>query len=359
MMRSGTTLLQRLLSCDDAPLPARSGGKCASRLRRRATGQKIPDPRIAAAEAQVAQTRQFAPELFAIHPSFANEAEEEIVFPRQRVSFPRARGVLRCTRSTASGSTTRILRPLTKISKRMSANSYSGRKNSVENERGRWILKTPAHLGYLDTLFATFPGCPCRSHAPRSARNHSLPARASTPPSGACTPGDVDPHRVGQASGSSACFTNNGACPFDPKGHARRSRSASPTFSFRGRRNRSPPPGTERLYDTLGIDWQRRTPATAWKQWLARDGQEERVPPTATAQMNSGLLPGERSTKPSHAYTERFISPRNSRVPSEGQEVLRYVHAFATPSPLEVPPWTPIRSPHPNNTSTNSSTLER
>ena len=38
------------------------------------------DPRIAISEAREAKSRELAPELFAIHPMYAREAEEEIVF---------------------------------------------------------------------------------------------------------------------------------------------------------------------------------------------------------------------------------------------------------------------------------------
>jgi hypothetical protein len=79
MMRSGTTLVQRLLAAD--PRFASAAGweviEVAPRLDHDWSGT---DPRIAAALARQAQTQEFMPDLFAIHPMYALEAEEEIVF---------------------------------------------------------------------------------------------------------------------------------------------------------------------------------------------------------------------------------------------------------------------------------------
>lgn len=67
MMRSGTTLLQRLLAAD--PRFDRAYGwevvEAAARLDHRLA--RI-DPRIAVSEAREAKSRELAPDLFAIHP---------------------------------------------------------------------------------------------------------------------------------------------------------------------------------------------------------------------------------------------------------------------------------------------------
>nr|WP_249266701.1 sulfotransferase [Mycobacterium colombiense] len=80
MMRSGTTLLQRLLAADPRFVCAYGWEvvEAAPRLDHRFTG--APDPRIAISEAREAKSRELAPELFSIHPMYAREAEEEIVF---------------------------------------------------------------------------------------------------------------------------------------------------------------------------------------------------------------------------------------------------------------------------------------
>jgi hypothetical protein len=79
MMRSGTTLIQRLLSRDPRFYCA-LGWEIAEPLPRPGTNWDEPDPRIAAGEARSRQMREFAPELYTIHPTDAHEADEEIVF---------------------------------------------------------------------------------------------------------------------------------------------------------------------------------------------------------------------------------------------------------------------------------------
>ena len=82
MMRSGTTLLQRLLAAD-ARFNCAYGWEVvevAPRLDHRFNGPDVSDPRIALSEAREAKSRELAPDLFVIHPMYAREAEEEIVF---------------------------------------------------------------------------------------------------------------------------------------------------------------------------------------------------------------------------------------------------------------------------------------
>ena len=83
MMRSGTTLLQRLLAADARFASAPAAGKLwRSRptYDYRFTGLDIADPRIAISEMREAKSRELARGLFTIHPMYAREAEEEIVF---------------------------------------------------------------------------------------------------------------------------------------------------------------------------------------------------------------------------------------------------------------------------------------
>ena len=79
MMRSGTTLVQRLLAADRRFHCAYGWEvvEVAPKLDHAFGGE---DPRIAIGEAREAKSRAVAPDLFAIHPMYAREAEEEIVF---------------------------------------------------------------------------------------------------------------------------------------------------------------------------------------------------------------------------------------------------------------------------------------
>ncbi|GJM38720.1 MAG: putative sulfotransferase [Acidimicrobiales bacterium] len=154
MMRSGTTLMQRILAADPRVTCAYGWeiGEVAPSLD---TDWAAADPRIAAARAQEAQSRKFVPELFAIHPMYAEEAEEEIMFladaflshvPEASADVPAYRRWLDDQDFTpAYDHLHRMLQLL----------QWQKRRRGVLGDR--WVLKTPAHLGYLDELAARFP----------------------------------------------------------------------------------------------------------------------------------------------------------------------------------------------------------
>ncbi|WP_370653161.1 MULTISPECIES: sulfotransferase family protein [Mycobacterium] len=156
MMRSGTTLLQRLLAADPR-LSCAYGWEVvevAPRLGYRFDGQGGPDPRIAISEAREAKSRELAPELFTIHPMYAREAEEEIVFladaflshvPESGANLPHYRSWLDAQDFTpAYDYLHRMLQFL------------QWQKRQRGQQPRRWVLKSPAHLGYLDLLRAQF-----------------------------------------------------------------------------------------------------------------------------------------------------------------------------------------------------------
>jgi LPS sulfotransferase NodH len=123
MMRSGTTLLQRL---------------------------------IAKAVAREEQSRQWVPDLYAIHPMYALEAEEEIVFladaflshvPESGAHVPAYRSWIDDQDFAPAYDHLHRMLQLLQWQKRLRGEAAD-----------RWVLKTPAHLGYLDDLRARFPG---------------------------------------------------------------------------------------------------------------------------------------------------------------------------------------------------------
>ena len=154
MMRSGTTLLQRLLAADPRFHCAYGWEvvEVAPKLDHVFGGE---DPRIAISEAREAKSRELAPDLFAIHPMYAREPEEEIVFlsdaflshvPEAGAHLPVYRAWIDDQDFTpAYAYLHRMLRFL-QWQKRQ--------RNSVAS---RWVLKSPAHLGYLDRLREQFP----------------------------------------------------------------------------------------------------------------------------------------------------------------------------------------------------------
>ena len=157
MMRSGTTLLQRLLAADRRFHCAYGWEvvEVAPRLGYEFGGS---DPRIAVSETREAKSRELAPDLFTIHPMYAREAEEEIVFladaylshvPESGAHLPIYRSWLdEQDFGPAYAHLHRVLQFL----------QWQKRQADPEGSSSpqRWVLKSPAHLGYLDVLRTHF-----------------------------------------------------------------------------------------------------------------------------------------------------------------------------------------------------------
>lgn len=155
MMRSGTTLLQRLLAADDRFHCAYGWEvvEVAPKLDHQWSPQD--DPRIAISEKREAVSRELTPELFAIHPMHAREPEEEIVFlsdaflshvPESGAHVPEYRAWI----------DTQDFTPAYTYLHRM-LQFLQWQKRQCGRTAQRWVLKSPAHLGYLDVLRAQFP----------------------------------------------------------------------------------------------------------------------------------------------------------------------------------------------------------
>jgi hypothetical protein len=104
--------------------------------------------------ARPAHARVF-PALQAIHLTDALEADEEIVFladaflshvPEASCDVPRYR---RWIDGQDFAPAYRYLKEMLQL--------LQWQKRRRGEERSRWVLKTPAHLGYLETLFEVFP----------------------------------------------------------------------------------------------------------------------------------------------------------------------------------------------------------
>jgi hypothetical protein len=197
MMRSGTTLVQRLLAAD--PMFHVAYGwevvEVAPRLEYRFTGA---DPRIEISEMREAKSRELAPDLFVIHPMYAREAEEEIVFladsflshvPESGAHLPRYRSWLdEQDFSPAYAYLHRMLQFL----------QWQKRQSSPVRFRSpkRWVLKSPAHLGYLNALRHQF-GDLHIVHMHRDPRDTIASGASLNATLHAMHADTVDQHRVG------------------------------------------------------------------------------------------------------------------------------------------------------------------
>lgn len=154
-MRTGTTMLQRILASDprnyacmwwETRFPAPEAD----------TDWTKPDPRIAVAEAEVAAILEADPRQASIHPWDAQAPDEEIMLLEHSflshvaeafVNIPTYRSWLNEQDWTP---TYVYLRKLLQF--------LQWQKRQRGEVRERWVLKSPGHLGYIDTLFEVFPG---------------------------------------------------------------------------------------------------------------------------------------------------------------------------------------------------------
>jgi hypothetical protein len=149
LQRTGTTLLQRLLTCEPklrsmaaweglnpAPFP-------------RAVGRDGRDPRHGLARTAERALRYLAPELFAIHPVVADEPEEDIHLLDVTFVSPAVDAIVRAPSYQAWFSEVDQL-PAYRYMRRLM-------QLLLWQRGGRWLGKTPHHLEYLDELLAVFP----------------------------------------------------------------------------------------------------------------------------------------------------------------------------------------------------------
>lgn len=302
MMRSGTTLVQRLLA-RDRRFHCALGWEIAEPVPRPGTASGADDPRIADGIARDAQMRAFAPQLQAIHPTDALEPDEEIVLiadaflshiPEASCDVPAYRAFIDEQDWTPAYEHLRRMLQLLQWQKR------------ARGEAGeRWLLKTPVHLGYLDALLSVFPEA-------QIVHTHRTPVE--TVPSGASLNAtlwrmyadDVDVTEVGRQWLERSAWATRRA--LDTRARlARDGREAGRFVDVDYRTLLADPIAeAERILDALGMglgDASKR----AMQAWLAADAAEKR-PRHRYAPEDFGLGADEIRAAFSD-YIERFIEP--------------------------------------------------
>lgn len=302
MMRSGTTLLQRLLGSDDR-FHCAYGWEVAE-VAPKLDGQWPPaaaeDLRIATSERREAISRELAPDLFAIHPMYAREPEEEIVFladaflshvPESGAHVPKYRSWIDTQDFTpAYGYLHRMLQFL----------QWQKRQAGAISTAARWVLKSPAHLGYLDDVRARFPDLhvvhmhrdPRETIASGASLNTTLHAMHSD---------RVDSHRIGAEWLNRMGWTNDRAMGTRARWAGEPARCTDIEF---GDAVADPIGQVSRVYDAIGVPFTGAAEA-AMRRWLQRRPPEPGRPPYALSDYG---LDEQRIDERFAAYNSRFRS---------------------------------------------------
>jgi hypothetical protein len=302
MMRSGTTLLQRLLAADPGFVCAYGWEvvEVAPRLDHQFTGPDVGDPRIAVSEAREAKSRELAPDLFAIHPMYAREPEEEIVFladaflshvPESGAHLPHYRSWLDEQDFTPAYDYLHRMLQFLQWQKRQKG-LIGGRQPQ------RWVLKSPAHLGYLDLLRARF-GDVHIVHMHRDPRTTIASGASLNATLHAMHSDTVDRHRVGAEWLQRMGWTNDRAMAIRDGWSDDTARVTDIGFDDAVA---DPIGQVARVYDAVGLPLVVEA-ETAMRRWLAQRPREAARPPYGLE--DYGLL-AEQVDQRFTSYNKRF-----------------------------------------------------
>jgi hypothetical protein len=230
------------------------------------------DPRVALSEAREAKSRELAPDLFVIHPMYAREAEEEIVFladafmshvPESGAHLPRYRSWLdEQDFAPAYAYLHRMLQFL------------QWQKRQVGPVAARWVLKTPAHLGYLATLRAQFPDLHI-VHMHRDPRDTIASGASLNATLLGMHSDNVDPHRVGAQWLERMGWTNDRAMAVRDEWPDDAARVTDIGFDDAVA---DPIAQVARVYDAIGVPLSINA-ETAMRRWLGQRPREAARPP--------------------------------------------------------------------------------
>jgi hypothetical protein len=317
MMRSGTTLLQRLLAADPR-------FDCAYGWEVVEVAPKLDhvwsvheDPRIVISEKREATSRELAPALFAIHPMYAREPEEEIVFlsdaflshvPESGAHVPAYRSWIDTQDFTPAYAYLHRMLQFLQWQKRQREGSgagEAGREGYSGTTARRWVLKSPAHLGYLDVLRTQFPDLHV-VHMHRDPRA-TIPSGASLNATLHAMHSDhVDRHRVGAEWIERMGWTNDRAMAVRARWADESTRCTDIEFADAVA---DPIAAVSRVYDAIGLPLTGDA-ESAMRRWLVERPRELHRP--AYAATDFGLSDTQIDERFA-AYNARFRSRAHSQ----------------------------------------------
>jgi Sulfotransferase family len=304
MMRSGTTLLQRLLATDERFHCAYGWEVVEVAPQLSYDFSDREDPRIAISEKREATSRELAPELFSIHPMYAREPEEEIVFlsdaflshvPESGAHVPTYRSWIDAQDFTPAYSYLHRMLQFLQWQKRR-------RGRTAE----RWVLKSPAHLGYLDSLRHQFPDVHI-VHMHRDPKE-TIPSGASLNATLHAMHADrVDRQRVGAEWLQRMGWTNDRAMTTRARWSDESARCTDVEFADAVV---DPITQVSRVYEAVGMPLTSAA-EMAMRRWLVERPREPARPPYAASDYG---LDDEQIDERFSAYNDRF---RRGATPSE------------------------------------------
>ncbi len=181
LQRTGTTYLQRLLAADPNTRALRSWEALAP------APPRGRDTRVASARRAQSALRFLAPDFFAVHPVEAEGVEEDSLLLDLSLYSPVAEATLRVP-TYARWLESCDMRPAYRLLREVL---------SLLEPEGRWVLKSPAHLPFLDVLAEAAPDV-------RVVMTHrdpvaTLPSYCSMIAHGRGVFSDaIDPHAIGR-----------------------------------------------------------------------------------------------------------------------------------------------------------------
>lgn len=159
--RTGTTMLQRLLSTDRRFIATRWYEVRFPVPELDWDFDEASDPRIAVAEAEVAALIDANPELLSIHPLDAHAPDEDLMLlencflssvPGSQVRMPSYNAFYEADDGRLSTRYHRRLLQFLQWQRRRAGHDVAGKP---------WLLKAPAHGSIIDAMLAVYPGMKC------------------------------------------------------------------------------------------------------------------------------------------------------------------------------------------------------